>query len=195
MRYSFEFKKKCVELYRQGKWPETPYGVQQHTFRNQIKVWYRIENAFGAEALHHKKQNCEEREVICAELEEISFAAVRHMLSVFVKCNEACKGRNNRAHTADIYADQKPCIVFRELGQQYRCRYVTYYLAGQGGNQHCVLLKNRGKQMLHPVNASHVSRKNKEENKGGHESVIDLFHGVSVSEKQHGRYDRKANPV
>ena len=57
MRYSFEFKKKCVELYRQGKWPETPHGVQQHTFRNQIKVWYRIENAFGAEALHHKKQN------------------------------------------------------------------------------------------------------------------------------------------
>ena len=24
MRYSYEFKRKCVEMYRQGKWAETP---------------------------------------------------------------------------------------------------------------------------------------------------------------------------
>jgi len=26
MRYDYEFKKMCVDLYRQGKWPETPGG-------------------------------------------------------------------------------------------------------------------------------------------------------------------------
>ncbi|MEE0509558.1 MAG: hypothetical protein UDB97_11330, partial [Phascolarctobacterium succinatutens] len=24
MKYSYKFKRQCVELYRQGKWPETP---------------------------------------------------------------------------------------------------------------------------------------------------------------------------
>lgn len=57
MRYSFEFKKMCVELYRQGKWPETPYGVKQKTFHNKIILWYRIENACGTEALQHKDKN------------------------------------------------------------------------------------------------------------------------------------------
>lgn len=36
MRYSYEFKKECVELYRQGKWMETPEGVTQETFRYKI---------------------------------------------------------------------------------------------------------------------------------------------------------------
>ena len=29
MKYSYEYKKQCVELYRQGKWPETPVGEKQ----------------------------------------------------------------------------------------------------------------------------------------------------------------------
>ena len=31
MRYSYEYKKKCVELYRQVKWPETPDEVNKKT--------------------------------------------------------------------------------------------------------------------------------------------------------------------
>ena len=27
MRYSYEFKKKCVEMYKQGKYPDTPSGI------------------------------------------------------------------------------------------------------------------------------------------------------------------------
>ena len=34
MRYSYEYKKMCVELYRQGKWAETPEGVKEKNFRN-----------------------------------------------------------------------------------------------------------------------------------------------------------------
>ena len=29
MRYSYEHKRKCVELYREGKWPETPDGIKR----------------------------------------------------------------------------------------------------------------------------------------------------------------------
>ena len=29
MRYTYEYKINCVELYRQGKWPETPNGIKE----------------------------------------------------------------------------------------------------------------------------------------------------------------------
>ena len=32
MEYSYEYKRMCVELYRQGKWPETPAGTRPSYF-------------------------------------------------------------------------------------------------------------------------------------------------------------------
>ena len=57
MRYSYEYKKKCVELYRQGRWPETPDGVKEKRFHDMIRVWTRTEDACSPEALRHKNQN------------------------------------------------------------------------------------------------------------------------------------------
>ena len=57
MKYSYEYKKQCVELYRQGKWPETPVGVKQKNFHKTIRKWARMEEACGPEVLHHKSQN------------------------------------------------------------------------------------------------------------------------------------------
>ena len=57
MRYSYAYKKKCVELYRQGKWPETPDGVKEKRFHDTVRIWVRIEDACGPEALRHKNQN------------------------------------------------------------------------------------------------------------------------------------------
>jgi len=57
MRYSYKYKKQCVELYRQGKWPETPVGVKQKNFHKTIWKWARMEEACGPEVLHHKSQN------------------------------------------------------------------------------------------------------------------------------------------
>ncbi len=59
MKYSYEYKQMCVELYRQGKWAETPEGIQKENFRKMIRGWARIENSCGSEALQHKKQNKE----------------------------------------------------------------------------------------------------------------------------------------
>ena len=57
MKNSYEYKKKCVELYRQGKWPETPEGVNEKRFHDTIRIWVRTEDACGPEALRHKNQN------------------------------------------------------------------------------------------------------------------------------------------
>ena len=57
MRYSYEFKKECVELYRQGKWMETPEGVKQQTFRDKIWYWSKLVEFHGEEILKHKEQD------------------------------------------------------------------------------------------------------------------------------------------
>lgn len=59
MRYSYEFKRKAVELYREGRWPETPEGVSQRNFRIMVRRWVRTEEECGPEVLQHKNQNIE----------------------------------------------------------------------------------------------------------------------------------------
>ena len=57
MKYSYEYKRKCVEMYRQGKRPETPDSIQERSFHDMIRKWSRIEESCGPEALQHKNQN------------------------------------------------------------------------------------------------------------------------------------------
>jgi len=56
MRYTLEYKLKCIEMYRQGIWPETPNGIKKKNFQNLIRKWKRIEEQKGLTALHHKAQ-------------------------------------------------------------------------------------------------------------------------------------------
>ena len=56
MRYSYEFKRNAVELYRQGLWPDTPDDISIKDFRNTIRKWVRIEESCGPDALKHTKQ-------------------------------------------------------------------------------------------------------------------------------------------
>ena len=53
MRYTYEYKKKCTELYREGKWPETPCGIQEEHFHGLIRKWARTVEANGPEVLQH----------------------------------------------------------------------------------------------------------------------------------------------
>ena len=60
MRYSYEYKRKCVELYRNGRWPETPDGIKDpENFRKMIRRWTRMEDANGPDVLKHKGQKKE----------------------------------------------------------------------------------------------------------------------------------------
>ena len=56
MRYSHEYKLECIELYRQGIWPETPEGITTN-FRKMIRYWVRIEEQNGPDALKHSGNN------------------------------------------------------------------------------------------------------------------------------------------
>ena len=57
MRYSYEYKLECIEMYRQGKWPECPGGVTEEHFHDIIRKWARVEASNGIEALKHKEKN------------------------------------------------------------------------------------------------------------------------------------------
>ena len=55
MRYSYEYKRKCVEMYREGRWPETPTGIKDpKNFHHMIQRWLRAEEANGPDVLKHK---------------------------------------------------------------------------------------------------------------------------------------------
>ena len=57
MRYSHEYKLECIELYRQGIWPETPEGIKPTRFRKMIRYWVRVEEQNGPDALKHLGNN------------------------------------------------------------------------------------------------------------------------------------------
>ena len=60
MRYSYEYKRKCVEMYREGRWPKTPTGIKNpEDFHRMIRRWVRAVEANGPEILKHKGTNKE----------------------------------------------------------------------------------------------------------------------------------------
>lgn len=74
MRYSFEYKKKCVELYQQGIWPGTPEGFKDpRNFHSMIRKWNRIVENNGVEKLKNeknKKWSLEEKEKLILQILE-----------------------------------------------------------------------------------------------------------------------------
>ena len=65
MRYSYKFKRTCVDLYQKGSWPPTPEGLNTRQFHKMIRKWFRMEEAQGPEVLrpkrHHKLWTPEEK--------------------------------------------------------------------------------------------------------------------------------------
>ena len=55
MRYSYEFKRKAIELFYQGEWPKTPNGVMTDTFHRQIRDWVKLERLYGSQWVHKYK--------------------------------------------------------------------------------------------------------------------------------------------
>ena len=58
MRYSYEFKRKAVELYRQGKWIEPPADITNlKNFHDMIVKWHHLEKANSPDCLKHHGKN------------------------------------------------------------------------------------------------------------------------------------------
>ena len=53
MKYSYEFKKECVQLYREGIWANTPEGTSEKNFHDSIRIWFKLEELHGPEILKH----------------------------------------------------------------------------------------------------------------------------------------------
>ena len=53
MKYSYEFKKEYVQLYREGKWPNTPEDSKEKNFHDSIRTWFKLEELHGPEILKH----------------------------------------------------------------------------------------------------------------------------------------------
>ena len=84
MRYSYEFKRKAIELFYQGEWPETPTGVLTHTFHEQIIKWAKQEEFNGSEInKHNPDKRCwspeKKYELVCQVLfgESIRSVSIR----------------------------------------------------------------------------------------------------------------------
>ena len=56
MRYSKEFILECIDLYHEGKWPETPEGIKDENFHRMIRRWERREQAAGLNAFGCKNR-------------------------------------------------------------------------------------------------------------------------------------------
>ena len=80
MKYSYEYKRNCVEMYREGKWPEAPEDIQERNFRGMIRKWAGIEKSCGPEALQHKNQN------------KVWTAEEKYELVAKVMAGASCKG-------------------------------------------------------------------------------------------------------
>ena len=54
MRYSYEFKLLCVDLYKSGIYPDTPNGTTDERFKKNVREWARMVDSNGPEVLKHK---------------------------------------------------------------------------------------------------------------------------------------------
>ena len=57
MRYSYEFKLLCVDLYKSGTYPDTPNDTTEERFKKNVREWVRMVDANGPEVLKHKAFN------------------------------------------------------------------------------------------------------------------------------------------
>ena len=44
----------CIELYRNGEWPETPDGIKESNFRCMVRRWVRMEDAVNPDVFKRK---------------------------------------------------------------------------------------------------------------------------------------------
>ena len=87
MRYSYEFKRKAIELFYQGEWPKTPAGVSTHTFHNQIREWVKLEQVHGPDINKCRGTNKdwspkEKYELVCQVLFGQSLRAVAIVVGI-----------------------------------------------------------------------------------------------------------------
>ena len=57
MRYSYEFKLMCVDMYKSGRYPDTPDDTNPERFKKNVREWSRMVDSNGPDVLKHKVFN------------------------------------------------------------------------------------------------------------------------------------------
>ena len=55
MRYSYELKIKCVEMYERGEYLDTPDGVSYNRFIRNIRIWKRMVDSSGIASFYRNE--------------------------------------------------------------------------------------------------------------------------------------------
>ncbi len=53
MKYDFVFKLNSVELYLNGRWSDSPEGINPKDFRKRVKTWAKLADLHGTDVLRH----------------------------------------------------------------------------------------------------------------------------------------------
>ena len=95
---------------------------------------YGFAGAFIVFVLHHPKDKANEDEyykkceIVCREFEYIGQSVSRRLFGVFLKGNQTRERGDERACTADVYAEQELSVIVGKLREQYSRGDVTDYL-------------------------------------------------------------------
>lgn len=88
MKYSYEFKVQCVEAYKGFGTISVPEGVNPNHFKKKVRIWVRLYELHGFEALRHKVQNrqwnAEQKMEIVAQVlagSSVASTAIQHGIS------------------------------------------------------------------------------------------------------------------
>ena len=114
---------------------------------------------------------------------------------VFAERDEACEGGDERPDAADIHAHEELAPVFGEVREQDRRGDVADELAGEGREEHDVLVEKRAEGVSHDVEPRRIPRKDEEEHEGEEERIVDRGDGVPVEDEQRYGDDEKPGGV
>ena len=122
MRYSYEFKRKCVEMYHRGEYPETPNGISEKRFHWQVRKWVRIEESCGPDALRHKNQNKEwtpeERYALVARVLAGESIITAKIGKKFLKCKVTVKKKRITRGQRNALASAKSYLSFSAFSKE-----------------------------------------------------------------------------
>ena len=94
---------------------------------------------------HEQRKDNQERKVKWGEQPNVVAGLSLVLFGIFAESDQAGKGGNQCANTADVYTQQKFPVVFGELGKENGRGNVADHLAGDNGKQQGAFFQQKGK--------------------------------------------------